>query len=168
MNCTWGKRGRFWLLAGSMIAGVVVVLGIVACQFYGVYYFDGTHVVIVVNSTISVHLWACPYTRQFCTDTKVLRVEEGRPDSLREALGLIRPFFEGANGPDDEWFLILPLWTILIATTVYPLYWILRYRRTRPGQCHYCGYNLTGNISGICPECGKPVTRGASTGSRVR
>ncbi len=23
--------------------------------------------------------------------------------------------------------------------------------------CKHCGYNLTGNVSGICPECGKPV-----------
>ena len=24
------------------------------------------------------------------------------------------------------------------------------------GHCQRCGYNLTGNLSGICPECGKP------------
>jgi len=24
----------------------------------------------------------------------------------------------------------------------------------RPGDCQYCGYSLTGNVSGICPECG--------------
>ena len=26
-----------------------------------------------------------------------------------------------------------------------------------PGFCTRCGYNLTGNVSGICPECGGPV-----------
>lgn len=30
-------------------------------------------------------------------------------------------------------------------------------RRLR-GECTACGYNLTGNTSGLCPECGKPVT----------
>jgi hypothetical protein len=25
------------------------------------------------------------------------------------------------------------------------------------GSCRVCGYNLTGNVSGICPECGSPV-----------
>jgi hypothetical protein len=23
--------------------------------------------------------------------------------------------------------------------------------------CGKCGYNLTGNVSGVCPECGTPV-----------
>lgn len=23
--------------------------------------------------------------------------------------------------------------------------------------CKHCGYNLTGNVSGICPECGTPI-----------
>jgi hypothetical protein len=32
-----------------------------------------------------------------------------------------------------------------------------RYRRRRTGQCMKCGYNLTGNVSGICPECGEQI-----------
>ncbi len=24
-------------------------------------------------------------------------------------------------------------------------------------HCHECSYNLTGNLSGVCPECGKPM-----------
>ena len=26
-----------------------------------------------------------------------------------------------------------------------------------PGHCPTCGYNLTGNTSGVCPECGSPM-----------
>jgi hypothetical protein len=26
------------------------------------------------------------------------------------------------------------------------------------GHCRKCGYNLTGNVSGICPECGEKVS----------
>lgn len=29
--------------------------------------------------------------------------------------------------------------------------------RLRNGHCVSCGYDLTGNISGVCPECGEPV-----------
>jgi hypothetical protein len=54
--------------------------------------------------------------------------------------------------------LILPLWIALAAAAVPP---ILRVRlklrshaRERLGLCSTCGYDLTGNISGVCPECG--------------
>lgn len=29
--------------------------------------------------------------------------------------------------------------------------------RARPGRCRHCGYDLTGNVSGNCPECGTPI-----------
>ena len=25
------------------------------------------------------------------------------------------------------------------------------------GCCYKCGYDLTGNVSGVCPECGRPI-----------
>lgn len=34
--------------------------------------------------------------------------------------------------------------------------WLAR-RSPPPGWCAHCGYNLTGNVSGRCPECGTPV-----------
>ena len=29
-------------------------------------------------------------------------------------------------------------------------------RRIPPNHCQRCSYNLTGNVSGRCPECGTP------------
>jgi hypothetical protein len=52
----------------------------------------------------------------------------------------------------------IPLWSLLLgvcAPTII-LWWLDR-RRIPPGHCHKCGYNLTGNVSGRCPECGEPV-----------
>jgi hypothetical protein len=36
-----------------------------------------------------------------------------------------------------------------------------RRRRQRPrrGLCPSCGYNLSGNLSGTCPECGEPIAK---------
>ena len=31
-----------------------------------------------------------------------------------------------------------------------------RVRRARLGRCRACDYDLTGNLSGVCPECGRP------------
>lgn len=38
-------------------------------------------------------------------------------------------------------------------------YWICLSlkRKQREGQCRTCGYNLTGNMSGVCPECGNYI-----------
>jgi hypothetical protein len=55
----------------------------------------------------------------------------------------------------------VPLWFIAVLTGVFPglraLNWLRSPRRARPGFCAKCGYNLTGNTSGVCPECGTPV-----------
>ncbi|MGQ9648765.1 MAG: hypothetical protein ACUVXJ_01495 [Phycisphaerae bacterium] len=36
------------------------------------------------------------------------------------------------------------------------LFWFDRHR-IPPHCCQKCGYNLTGNVSGVCPECGERV-----------
>ena len=35
----------------------------------------------------------------------------------------------------------------------------LRRRRRAMGLCVGCGYDLTGNVSGVCPECGTSRSR---------
>ena len=39
-----------------------------------------------------------------------------------------------------------------------------RQRRRPPGLCRACGYNLTGNTSGKCSECGEPIDRPGRAG----
>ena len=41
-----------------------------------------------------------------------------------------------------------------------------RCRRALSGRCAECNYDLTGNVSGICPECGAPTGREAKPLSR--
>ena len=35
--------------------------------------------------------------------------------------------------------------------------WGKRTERVKAGLCPTCGYDLTANLSGVCPECGKAV-----------
>ncbi len=35
----------------------------------------------------------------------------------------------------------------------------LLFRKLPEGHCRKCGYNLTGNVSGICSECGTPIPK---------
>ncbi len=56
----------------------------------------------------------------------------------------------------------LPLWLLMIAFAVYPAFAFFRgplrrWRRRRKGLCLKCGYDLTGNASGVCPECGEAI-----------
>jgi hypothetical protein len=40
---------------------------------------------------------------------------------------------------------------------VYFLHLVFAQPPRPDGACRTCGYNLTGNVSGICPECGEPI-----------
>ena len=53
-------------------------------------------------------------------------------------------------------YVSIPLWCFLLAAAIpVGLIWY-RGRRIPPGRCQNCGYDLTGNTSGRCPECGEP------------
>jgi len=61
-------------------------------------------------------------------------------------------------------YLAGPIWLLIIPTATYPAVAFLRgpftrYLRRKRRQCLVCGYSLIGNITGVCPECGKPTTR---------
>ncbi len=54
----------------------------------------------------------------------------------------------------------MPIWPLLVTCMLFPTISMLRaagrrLRRKPPGHCRKCGYNLTGNVSGVCPECGE-------------
>jgi hypothetical protein len=60
----------------------------------------------------------------------------------------------------------LPAWFVCVAAGAYPAIALVRgpmlrrcYRRKR-GLCERCAYDLTGNTSGVCPECGTPTRVG--------
>ncbi len=45
----------------------------------------------------------------------------------------------------------------LLNAVVTATLWWHDERHLLPGHCQHCGYNLTGNVSGRCPECGTAV-----------
>lgn len=61
--------------------------------------------------------------------------------------------FQGRVGPGGAQVFV-PLWAPLLAVALPTLYACCRCRRFPPGHCRKCGYDLTGNTTGICPECG--------------
>ena len=65
-----------------------------------------------------------------------------------------------------QWRLTVSALGCVVTLALY--LWLYR-RRIRLGQhaahglCVHCGYNLTGNVSGVCPECGTAAASSAPT-----
>lgn len=56
------------------------------------------------------------------------------------------------------WFLPLLVIPIAILFRSSRSYRLTRYRHIR-GLCEACGYDLMGNVSGVCPECGTEIKK---------
>ena len=104
------------------------------------------------------------------TGQNVTSFNWGNPRSLHVEIA-------GDSGGGTMWLraITLPFWVPVLvfgahpALVLIPEHW-QRYRRwwrRRKGLCLTCGYNLTGNTSGICPECGEPTATEDRGGGRV-
>lgn len=60
-------------------------------------------------------------------------------------------------GPREYVEIALPAWLLFAVACPLAVWVIVSRPRNRTGCCIACGYNLTGNVSGRCPECGTPV-----------
>ena len=79
-----------------------------------------------------------------------------------------RMYSQPSNAYSSTWYAVFcPPWFIVGLLAAYPALTLARAslrrwrgRRRRRGLCAKCSYDLTGNASGVCPECGTPVTGG--------
>jgi hypothetical protein len=76
--------------------------------------------------------------------------------------GLYLPQTQGLTDPSFRrylWSIRLPFWLPAVIIGLLVALLLLRdSRRVRPGCCLCCGYDLTGNVSGRCPECGRAIS----------
>ncbi len=95
---------------------------------------------------VSRRFWAC----------------EGSWEFSASSLVPSQPFFSWPGSTVPKGFDIFPhvfrgpLWIPALLVAIPSL---LLWRRNRKLPKYYCecGYNLTGNVSGVCPECGKKL-----------
>lgn len=68
-------------------------------------------------------------------------------------------FLHGDAGLRSAWQVTVPYWLVLLGFGFAPARrgWRALRRRPPPGHCPRCAYDLTGNVSGTCPECGAAV-----------
>ncbi len=67
----------------------------------------------------------------------------------------------------------VPTWFPLVLTLPYPCLVLVRgpirrWTRRLKHLCPRCGYSRIGNVSGVCPECGTPIRRGATNHVRLQ
>lgn len=159
MNGFRGLRTRYLFKWGGLVLALLLLLAWLASRFYWCRYY-GLAGPLGTSSTPS-GLW------EFHLRNGLLI---GAHDDLFQPVGVVsgwqlvdawpgfnwRPQFRTwASG----WSLVLPIWIPFLLVTVSTglLWWLDRRRRSIAGHCQQCGYDLTGNTSGICPECAGPV-----------
>jgi hypothetical protein len=81
------------------------------------------------------------------------------PNPPRELLGV--QYYDSDDGANRIRGVVIPLWVVVVLFAALPgvrAPGMVRRRHTRlrarRGLCPRCGYDLTGNVSGVCPECG--------------
>ena len=53
--------------------------------------------------------------------------------------------------------IVFPHWFLILIFAMLPAIWFIKWRKRHklgPNACPSCGYDLTGNTTGTCPECG--------------
>lgn len=130
--------GRMFLLIAGIFA-LITLLGDVSTVWY---YATSRWYFCVGPSSIFLHRgWHTPGSG----------FREQAPDLAHPVIWI--PLFLTDNALRGEIFITMGAlllwrkWTSLL----------VRIRRKRPSSLCTCGYDLTGNVSGICPECGSPV-----------
>jgi len=94
--------------------------------------------------------------------TPRVRLAERAPVTNWRTLELLG--FEFSRSFQDDqpapylWLIRVPLSIVTVLLAIWPAtalvgFWRRR-RRARQGHCAHCGYDLTGNVTGICSECG--------------
>ncbi len=72
-----------------------------------------------------------------------------------------------ADLQSPEYNVFVPLWIPFILILVPSLHAWRVGRKIPPGCCRECRYNLTGNLSGVCPECGTEINHPGGSDSRI-
>lgn len=80
------------------------------------------------------------------------------PRVLGVGYGLVRPILPYKDATTQLWLAKMPVWLALLVTGLATLVLCI-FKAETPDTHHcVCGYNLFANLSGRCPECGRPAT----------
>jgi hypothetical protein len=152
------KRGA-WRRRGLIAGGAVALLWAASGAYYASFHYGGL-IYVELSEGVLIIEYDIGGGRLEDGD----RLEDGEDfgwDVLRSpaySLAWTLPHTAECSQSVLGWWreIDIPQW-FLFLLVVTPVAWSLRRRRHPRGFCHSCGYNLTGNVSGRCPECGRGI-----------
>ena len=142
------RGGDTWVEAMTSLASVFVVPLATCLAFVAFAYWRGCVQRRAVHAT---RLWVIALFVQF---------------ALAIPAGCAGEEISRLLDPGDDWYDVYGLLIGFVNLIAAPFvacavgiaaYWCDRRHRYPPGHCRRCGYDLTGNVSGTCPECGGPA-----------
>ena len=147
------RRLRWWLKWACTTLWLLIAIAWPASAWGYVSLVWGHCAFLSAGGTLGVELYL---QRQFPFDVDSGRWREEHEDSHK--LFMRWSFFSFFRNDQPAGVVInVPHWFVLLILAVPMAYLWWRDRRPPPGHCRACGYDLTGNVSGICPECGEKV-----------
>ena len=138
-----------WMAAMFLSCGAICSFG-VGLRFYGV-----SKIIVLGNGQL--FLWLGSYYPSPSEELSVYYPRQAPTSQLRRSfLSTLRLAFSIPRKEKDWNILPLGYPLVLLISTTSWLFW--RCLSNPIGHCQSCGYNLQGNQSGKCPECGKPAS----------
>jgi len=135
-------RPSFWIALGAFS---VFFAAWIVTERHRLYYQWGPYEIEAFRSYVTL---------------KAGRANQGYSFCLRPLPALPQYGFD-----DDVSFVRVPLWMLWLPIGILGLVLRFRDRATPTGaMCARCGYDLRGNVSGRCPECGTVVERDRKKG----
>ena len=150
-----GRRVLKWMMT---ITGIMLLIATLVSARWEVRWVNPA-------STWSLHLaggnltvrWAKPAPGSWFTNlTGRPRWEVGENDHPMRLWPVFRRFANPLVGRVSSIGVPLGIPLLVCVFTIILLMRLDR-RRILPGHCQNCGYDLTGNVSGRCPECGTAI-----------
>ncbi len=145
------------ILSAVFLAGLVISVGVWGVSYFSVYYRGNSFLTTAYGGHFQYLHTDQPWAER--TDGENYRM--GWQVMGYHGFGTLWwPWF---TLDPTYWTVHIPLWMpTVVFVFLFPYVYLPLHRmrkRRRKGLCLKCGYDLTGNVSGVCPECGTEIKR---------
>ncbi len=157
------RRSRLLRVAkwGGVVVCAVIAITLIVSRWYWIAWTHSQGYVLA-SGGVATSVWfqpgLGPWTTYYGNGVTLKTTKSGLvavPSSGPPALRLWIPSYQIWSSDPYEVTVSFPLWVPFIPFAIPTAFLFYRdRRRPRPGHCP-CGYDLTGNESGTCPECGR-------------